>query len=226
MNNHEKITVTGAHCDSAECCPLFIADGLGPLALRYVFVSKQDLAANYNSGSGANVRKSSSNLAPYWRAHNSLIINQCHLGNIIFRIKAVNTMNDSVDMIEVWRSRDIVDSLFNSESDSIEIQQATVHNPEVRPARSDVTQGGTGLANGSGLTVDDPDSPRVWTKSDREHLGRGLADLGFQIRTWIDLISVEQAWQIYRDLVDRSSAVDSGITINTGWNLKLNPLPI
>jgi hypothetical protein len=129
-------------------------------------------------------------------------------------------------MIEVWRSRDIVDRLFNSDADSIQIEQATVHNPEVRPARSDVTQGGTGLVNGSGLTVDDPDSPRVWTRSERENLGRGLADLGFQIRTWVDSISVEQARQVYLDLVDRSFSVDSGITINTGWNLDLNPLPI
>jgi hypothetical protein len=226
MNNHEKITVSGVHCESAECCPLFIADGLGPLTLRYVFVAKQDLAANYNSGGGTNVRRSSSNLGQYWRSHNSLIINQCHLGNIIFRIKAVNTVNNSVDMIEVWRSRDIVDRLFNSESDSIEIEQATVHNTEVRWARSDITQGGTGLVNGSGLTIDDPDSPRLWTRSDREHLGHGLAELGFQIRTWVDLISVEQARQVYLDLVDRSSHVDSGITINTGWNLDLNPLPI
>jgi hypothetical protein len=226
MNNHEKITVHGAHCESAECCPLFIADGLGPLALRYVFVSKQDLAANYNSGSGVNVRRSSSNLASYWRTHNSLIINQCHLGNIVFRIKAVNIINNSVDMIEVWRSRDIVDRLFNSESDSIEIEQATVHNPEVRWARSDITQGGTGLVNGSGLTIDDPDSPRVWTRTDRNLLGLGLAELGFEIRTWIDRISHDQADEVYRELVARSAIKDSGITINTGWNLDLNPLPL
>jgi len=215
-----------------ESIPLFIPDELGPWAIRYLWIKKDqddNFLENYHSnkdGIKSNVRKSSVNLEKYWIPHNALIINQGHLGNIVWRIKINNPFNNSVDVIEVWRSKEIIKNLFDFEkSDSIVIEQATISNPFVVEAKFDITNGGTGLKNGSGLTINDLDAPKIFTKTDSYNLTKGLIELGFKIRSWEELptISKTQAIEIYKELESRSKKNDK-IKINTGWNPELNPL--
>lgn len=215
-----------------ESIPLFIPDELGPWAIRYLWIKKDqddNFLENYHSnqdGIKSNVRKSSVNLEKYWIPHNAVIINQGHLGNIVWRIKINNPFNNSVDVIEVWRSNEIIKNLFNFEKDnSIEIEQATITNPFVAEAKFDISNGGTGLKNGSGLTINDLDAPKFFTKSDSYNLTKGLIELGFRIRSWEELptISKKQAIEIYKELESRSKKNDK-IKINTGWNPELNPL--
>ena len=215
-----------------ESIPLFIPDELGPWAIRYLWIKKDqddNFLENYHSNQDdikSNVRKSSVNLEKYWIPHNAVIINQGHLGNIVWRIKINNPFNNSVDVIEVWRSNEIIKNLFNFEKDnSIEIEQATITNPFVAEAKFDISNGGTGLKNGSGLTINDLDAPKFFTKSDSYNLTKGLIELGFRIRSWEELptISKKQAIEIYKELESRSKKNDK-IKINTGWNPELNPL--
>lgn len=200
--------------------PVFVPDELGPWALRYIFVTQEQLTERYSSVGKSNIRSSSSHLAPAWRSHNALIVNQGHLGNIVWRLKVVNKVNGSVDMIEVWRSREILNQLFNGEVD-VPIEQATIANPEVRPARTELERGGTGLSTGSGLTIDDPDTPLVYELEHQWQLARGLSAMGYEIRYLITDISPIQAIQVYHDLVNLNSP---DVTVNTGWNKNLNPV--
>jgi len=236
MFNTQKISVSGHNGFSNEkfidSIPLFIPDEQGPWAVRYLWITNQDknFLTNYHSvsqdGTKANIRKSSKHLGESWVPHNCLMINQGHLGNIVWRIKTSNPFNNSIDIIEVWRSREIIQDLFDFErQDYVNIEFATTHNPAVSPAKSNLTQGGTGLKNGSGLTIDDPDAPTVYKKEHSENLALGLAEIGFDLRHWIPypLISKTQAVEIYKELESRSKTTDK-ISINTGWNPDLNPI--
>lgn len=235
MFNKEKKTVLSyneySETPLTESIPLFIPDGIGPWAIRYKWIKKNDenfLENYHNSQNGvkANVRKSSAHLEQYWIPHNCLIINQGHLGNIVWRIKIDNPFNKSVDVIEVWKSREIIERVFQFDyDDKITIEHAEKFNPYVAPASSDINQGGTGLKNGSGLTINDSDAPNFFTKEDSKNLTLGLIELGFDLRQWKECpeISKHQAIEIYKELEDRSRTTDK-IKINTGWNPTLNPL--
>ena len=234
MFNKEKAEVPGLNRFSSEeyidCIPLFIPDERGPWAVRYIWIKNHDVnfLENYHNRTGAkaNVRRSTAHLEQYWIPHNCLLINQGHLGNIVWRIKTSNPFNGSIDIIEVWRSRDHITNLFSFENrDTVEIEQATQFNLQVAAASSDIRAGGTGLRNGSGLTIDDDQAPRYFTKQDSEALGRGLYETGFDIRSWDvqPMISKQQAIAIYTELKTRS-ATNEHININTGWNPGLNPL--
>jgi len=212
-----------------DCIPLFFPDNVGPWSLRYVWMKKrndQNFLENYHSvgDSKSNVRKSTLHLESSWIPYNCLMINQGHLGNIVWRIKITNPWNQSIDIIEVWRSREIIIENFVFDGkDKIEIKQAEIYNPEVQPAFSNLDQGGSGLKNGSGLTINDPNSPKYYTKDQSENLGKGLWDSGFDIRIWKDypLISKKQSLMIYNYLIEKRS---ENISINTGWNKDLNPI--
>lgn len=235
MFNTEKKSVKSFNEYSSQqlkdSIPLFIPDGVGPWAIRYLWIKKDDdnFLENYHStqnGTKSNLRRSSAHLGKYWIPHNCLLINQGHLGNIVWRIKTGNPFNNSIDVIEVWRSKKIIENVFQFDKDDrVNIEQATTFNPYVRPASSDISKGGTGLKNGSGLTIDDPDAPKFFTKEDSKNLSLGLIELGFDIRTWKDNpeISKQQAIDIYKEL-ERRSKENNKIGINTGWNPDLNPL--
>lgn len=214
-----------------ESIPLFVPDDAGPWAVRYVWIKNNDenFVENYHievEGKKSNVRRSSIHLEQNWIPHNCLMVNQGHLGNIVWRIKTGNPFNDSIDIIEIWRSRKIIQDLFSfKDRDTVEIQQATEFNPYVYPASPDINNGGTGLKNGSGLTVDDHNAPKFIKKQDIDSLMAGLNEVGFDIRVWKEypLISKQQAIDIYKELENRSRSNDK-IKINTGWNPDLNPL--
>jgi hypothetical protein len=235
MFNKEKTTVHSYNEFSpnkdTESIPLFIPDNEGPWAIRYIWIRKdnENFIENYHSetkGTKSNVRKSSAHLEQYWIPHNALMINQGHFGNIVWRIKTGNPFNNSIDIIEVWRSRKIIESLFLFDSESYKvIDQATTFNPYVLPASPDIKKGGTGLKNGSGLTIDDSNAPKIFKKEDSQQLIKGLTDLGFDIRSWKDypLISKHQAIDLYQNFESMSKTNDK-IKINTGWNPLLNPI--
>jgi hypothetical protein len=220
MFNKEKIqyNVCGLLSDSQYQIPTFVPDGVGPWCVRYVFIKQQSLVEQYNSSS--NIRSSSSHLEQAWRAHNALIINQCHLGNVVWRLKVRNKINQSVDMIEVWRSRELIDNLFSGNQD-VPIEQASVFNSHVVSARTDLSKGGTGLITGSGLTISDPTSPKIYTVEHNNTLSSGLTELGYEIRTLLMDISCCQAIDIYNQFVALNS---TDVTINTGWNSELNAI--
>ena len=214
-----------------ESVPLFIPDGVGPWAVRYIWIKNSDenFVKNYHSNTPenkSNVRKSSSHLGKYWIPHNCLMINQGHIGNIVWRIKTGNPLNNSIDIIEVWRSANILKNIFLfDDTNCKDIEQAITVNPFVSPASSALEHGGTGLKNGSGLTFNDPDAPKKINKEDMDILMLGLNNLGYDVRVWKEypLISKNQAIELFKEFENRSKT-NNKITINTGWNPDLNPL--
>jgi len=184
---------------------------------------------NYHKVDGekkSNVRGTTVHLAEHWRAFNCVMVNNGHLGNIVWRVKLTNTLNNTIDFIEVWRSKEIVESIFGfKDSDTFTIEQATTHNTYVSPASPHIDSGGTGLINGSGLTINDPNAPRVYTKDNKRLLAEGLWESGFDMRLWdgYPMISKQQAIDVFNRLKEMSLSTQD-IKINTGYNPTLNSL--
>jgi hypothetical protein len=155
-----------------------------------------------------------------------VIVNNGHLGNIVWRIKLTNTYSKTIDIIEVWRSKEILDNIFSfTDSDTLEIEQATTINSEVSPSFTELSKGGTGLKNGTGLTINDDSAPKIYTLNNKKTLAEGLWNSGFDMRIWNEypLISKELAIDIFYQLKKLSES-NTDIKINTGYNLGLNSL--
>lgn len=236
MLNPNNITAIGynelAEDKEIPLIPVFMPDNIGPWVLKYMWILKKDdpnFINNYHniaSGTKNNVRKTTDYLGEHWRAFNSVIINNGHLGNIVWRIKLTNAYSKTVDIIEVWRSKEILDNIFSfTDSDTLEIEQATTINSEVSPAFTELSKGGTGLKNGTGLTINDDSAPKIYTLNNKTTLAKGLWYSGFDMRIWNEypLISKELAIDIFYQLKKLSES-NPDIKINTGYNLGLNSL--
>lgn len=234
MFNENKIAVLGFNYLSDQklisLIPIFIPDEVGPWAVKYTWIIKKDdpnFVKNYHSvqqNSKQNIRKETDHLSEHWKAFNALIINHGHLGNIVWRIKLTNIYSNTIDIIEIWRSRELIEQLFTfSKNMPVEIEQAIVHNSSVAPASSDLSSGGTGLINGSGLTCFDYNAPRVYTLENKTKLEKGIWDSGFDMRTWktFPLISKSMAKEIFYRLLEMSKT-NKNIKINTSLNEYLN----
>lgn len=210
--------------------PVFIPDNIGPWVLKYMWILKKDdpnfINKYHNTALGTknNVRKTTDYLGEHWRAFNSVIVNNGHLGNIVWRIKLTNTYSRTIDIVEVWRSKEILDNIFSfTDSDTVEIEQATTINSEVSPSFAELSKGGTGLKNGTGLTINDDSAPKIYTLNNKKTLAEGLWYSGFDMRIWNEypLISKELAIDIFYQLKKLSES-NPDIKINTGYNLGLN----
>ena len=236
MLNPNKITANGYNelSDVREIplVPVLIPDNIGPWVLKYMWVLKKDnpdfIDTYHDSSSGVknNVRKTTEYLNEHWRAFNSVIVNNGHLGNIVWRIKLTNPYSKTIDIIEVWRSKEILDNIFSfANSDTVLIEQATTANPEVSSAYSELSKGGTGLKNGSGLTVNDDSAPKIYSIINKKVLAEGLWYSGFDMRIWNEypLISKELAINTFYQLKELSKN-NHNIKINTGYNSGLNSI--
>lgn len=215
---------------SVDCIPLIYPDNEGPWALRYTWIKPRtdgEFTADYHKvegGKKANIRSKTADVAEHWRAFNSLMINYGHLGDLVWRLKVTNPLNNSVDVVEVWRDRELIEDYFQfKHHDNVAIPQATVANPHVAPALTRIEDGGTGLKNGSGLTIHDPLAPRVYSRQDHEALSKAIWESGFEFRIWDEYPLISPAWAVaaYEHLTSR---VDLKVTINTGYNPTLNPV--
>ncbi len=99
---------------------LFEPDGRGPWAVRYNWIkhdNNEEFLANYFAAGSSelklNLRNSTKHLAHLWKPHNDTIAKGQMSGDLIFRIKTLNHVNRSIDHIEVWKSRDIIENYFH-----------------------------------------------------------------------------------------------------------------
>lgn len=234
MFNPDRVSVLGYNelSENAEIplTPVFLPDNIGPWVLKYMWIIKKDdpnFIENYHNtsdGTKPNVRKNTIHLEDHWRAFNSVMVNNGHLGNIVWRIKLTNIYSNTIDIVEVWRSRDILDGIFAfKDKTQIDIEQATMINPKVAWASPELSKGGTGLKNGSGLTIDDDTAPKIYTLENKKLLAEGLWNSGFDMRIWKEypLISKELALDIFYKLTTMSKS-NPEIKINTGYNELLN----
>jgi hypothetical protein len=117
--------------DVIELTPLVVPDYSGQWRLRYLWIKHRekndDFINNYfkeGSNTGLNVRKQTSHLRNSWESHNKIFDESKENGNLVWRVKILNMLANSIDYIEVWRSSDILTKLWGDGNDDSGIRTA------------------------------------------------------------------------------------------------------
>jgi hypothetical protein len=192
--------------DGEQLPPLVVPDGQGPWALRYIWVKHRDrndeFISNYfnkgnnATGTGLNLRKQTAYMQTAWNPHNQIFETNRDNGNLIWRVKVHNPIANSIDYVEVWRSPEIISSMFRyiKEGEQVKVTDGVVRTAE------DQKKLRTGLYD-AGFEV------RRWRDSDTN---------------W-PRVSPQVAMMWYRHFVKKHLAKDNCI-INTKYNAELNPV--
>ena len=95
-------------------------DNIDQYAVRYLWIQhrthNREFVENYFSGGnnrGLNVRTRTQHLGDTWRNHNRVFDESAENGNLVWRVKAYNHLSQSIDYIEIWRSREILSDIFD-----------------------------------------------------------------------------------------------------------------
>ncbi len=192
--------------DGEQLPPLVVPDGQGPWAVRYIWVKHRDrnddFIANYfnggnnTSGTGLNLRKQTAYMQTAWNPHNQIFETSRDNGNLVWRVKVHNPFANSIDYVEVWRSPEIISSMFRyiPEGESIKVTDGVTRTSD------DQRQLRSGLYNAGFEVRRWRDATTNWPK-----------------------VSPQVAMMWYRHFVKKHLAKDNCI-INTKYNAELNPL--
>lgn len=198
--------------DGTQLPPLVIPDGHGPWAVRYIWVKHKtrndEFIANYfnkgnnTTGTGLNLRKQTSHMQDAWNPHNRIFEESRDNGNLIWRVKAYNANANSIDYVEVWRSRDIIKQTFGAKRKT----------PEATAVLPD------------GEKIEESPSPLARDVEEIVKLRKGLDEAGFEPRVWGLWPEVHPlvAMRWYQHFVQRWQLQDKCV-INTRYNVDLNP---
>jgi hypothetical protein len=111
--------------DGEELPPLVVPDGQGPWAVRYIWCkhkeNNDEFVENYFAAKeeqpegepGLNLRKRTAYMQEAWNPHNAIFETSRDNGNLVWRVKVHNPLANSIDYIEVWRSPEVISSLFH-----------------------------------------------------------------------------------------------------------------
>lgn len=191
--------------DSEQLPPLVIPDGQGPWAVRYIWVKHRerndDFVSNYfnggnnTTGTGLNLRKQTAYMQTAWNPHNQIFETSRDNGNLVWRVKVHNPVANSIDYVEVWRSPDVISSLFRyiKPNEAVKVTDGIVRTADDQKALR------TGLYE-AGFEV------RRWRDAETN---------------W-PTVSPQVAMMWYRHFVKKHLAKDNCI-INTKYNDELNP---
>ena len=192
--------------DGEQLPPLVIPDGQGPWAIRYIWVKHRErndeFVANYfnkgnnSTGTGLNLRKQTTHMQTAWNPHNQIFETSRDNGNLVWRVKVHNPIANSIDYIEVWRSPEILSSLFHYIAPNKPVKVTDT----VQRTSEDQQTLRTGLY-AAGFEV------RRWRET---------------ATNW-PLVSPSLAIMWYRQFANRHMAQDNCI-INTKYNPTLNPV--
>jgi hypothetical protein len=87
--------------------------------VRYVWIQhlteNDTFLKNYFTGKdiqGMNVRKSTTYLQKYWEQHNKIFDLSGINGDLVWRVKVLNPVSQSIDYIEIWKSIDLINDYF------------------------------------------------------------------------------------------------------------------
>lgn len=192
--------------DGGELPPLIVPDYKGPWAIRYIWVKHREqndeFVANYfnggnnATGTGLNLRKRTAYMQTAWNPHNQIFETSRDNGNLVWRVKVHNPLANSIDYVEVWRSPEIVSSLFRyiRPNESIKVTDGVERTAEDQQTLR------TGLYD-AGFEV------RRWR----------------DIETNWPTVSPQMAMSWYKSFVKRHLEKDNCI-INTKYNPDLNPV--
>lgn len=199
--------------DGKKLPPLVIPDGRGPWALRYLWVQhktrNEEFISNYfnngnnEKGSGLNLRKQTQHLKDSWDPHNKIFEESRDNGNLIWRVKVYNSYANSIDYVEIWRSREIIKQTFGARIESD-------NDLKDRPNSIEVLETPGNLSR---------------TVKEIYNLRKGLDESGFEIRIWDNFPKVHPLLTMnwYHHFVGRFKLKDQCV-INTPFNMELNPL--
>ncbi len=202
--------------DGTQLPPLVIPDGKGPWALRYVWVRHKtrndEFIANYfnkgnnSTGTGLNLRKQTSHMQDAWNPHNNIFETSRDNGNLVWRVKAYNEHANSIDYIEVWRSRDVIKQTFGIR----------------RRPPAETSAPVDSLPDGD--KIEESSSPLARSVEEIVKLRKGLDEAGFEPRVWNlwPEINPLVAMRWYQHFVQRWQLQDKCV-INTRYNVELNP---
>lgn len=119
INNHNTVF-------NKRMRPLIESDFVEELYIRYVFIShrnNQQFIKNYfdkNSKSNINVRKLTAEYQDLWKYHNSVFDQSAKNKDLIWRVKILNQYEKTIDHIEIWKNKNLVNDYFlSNEQDSI-----------------------------------------------------------------------------------------------------------
>lgn len=101
-------------------------DDEGPWAIRYLWIQHRldndAFYENYFNGgnnTGYNVRKQTTDLKQHWNYHNQIFDKSAQNGDLVYRIKVGNSIDKSIDYVEIWRSVDILEKYFGAHDTQI-----------------------------------------------------------------------------------------------------------
>jgi len=112
--------------DDRSMFSLIEPDNEGPWAVRYLWIQhledNNNFYQNYFSQGnqqGYNVRKQTSHLKSDWDRHNQIFFNSAENGDLVWRVKIANKTSQSIDYIEIWRTRELLDRYFGDQDTDI-----------------------------------------------------------------------------------------------------------
>jgi hypothetical protein len=102
-------------------------------AVRYVWIQNrfdnESFLNNYfNNGNSKNVnlRSLTTHINDDWLYHNKIFDASEVNGNLIWRVKVLNNLSNSIDIIEIWKNKDLINYYFNSVDDDTVLPDNTV----------------------------------------------------------------------------------------------------
>lgn len=114
--------------DNLELPPMVVPDHQGIWAIRYLWIrhrtKNDEFIANYfnkgnnATGTGLNVRKQTAHLQDAWKPHNDIFNESAANGDLVWRVKVLNTFAQSIDYVEIWKSRAVLRRLWIPKSDA------------------------------------------------------------------------------------------------------------
>ena len=137
MNTHSEYHVTNTvnHHDSSlnqSMTALINPDNNGEWAVRYVWIQHRDnqqFLANYfknGNNMNINVRAMTSHLKNDWSFHNRIFDLSAQNGDLKWRVKVLNTVSNSIDYIEIWRNKQLINNYFNDHDQESTLPDGTV----------------------------------------------------------------------------------------------------
>ena len=101
------------------CHSLIEPDYVDEWFIRYTWIQHKTDNDSYlnnyftdGSSKGLNVRAQSQHLSEYWKGFNYYMTISGQNGDLVWRIKTLNSINKSIDYVEVWRSKQAIHKII------------------------------------------------------------------------------------------------------------------
>jgi hypothetical protein len=115
-------TINRLDLSQRSMIPLIEPDNVEEWAVRYLWIQNRfandSFLNNYFSNGNnknINLRASTTNVKNDWNYHNKVFDISGLNGNLVWRVKTLNKLSNSIDIIEIWKNKYLINYYFNSE---------------------------------------------------------------------------------------------------------------